>query len=132
MARTAASGSIDGGKLLRLHDSLAAMVDEATHGELDAAVTGDLRTVTGRFLVEIGSALPDDLLEELRVLVGDDLVGATDDELRLLRRQLLGWVEGVLSALVVATPDDAESAPGEDDEGPSPLPRRGPETGSST
>jgi hypothetical protein len=128
MARTAASGYIDGGKLLRLHDSLAAMVDESTRAELDAAVTGDLRAVTGRFLVEIGSALPDDLLDELRLLVG-----ATDDELRLLRRQLLGWVEGVLSALVVATiPDDGELSQGEGGEGPSPLPSLAPERRSST
>jgi hypothetical protein len=121
MARAATSGFIDGGKLLRLHDSLAAVVDESARGALDDRVAGDLRVVTGRFLVEIGSALPDDLLDELRLLVGDGLVGASDDELRLLRRQLLGWVEGVLGALVVAAPDDGD-ADDAADEGPSPLP----------
>ena len=83
-------------KLARVHAMASALIDELHRGDLDDLSRHRLEHLTFDTLVEMGSAVPDDLLEELRRLVppGEGL-NATDAELRILWAQILGWIGGI-------------------------------------
>jgi hypothetical protein len=83
-------------KLARVHGMALALIDELHRGQLDDPSRTRLEHLTYDTLVETGSAVPDELLEELHRLVQPaDQPTASDDELRLLWAQLLGWLKGV-------------------------------------
>jgi hypothetical protein len=83
-------------KLARVHGMAIALIDELHRGHLDDPSRVRLEHLTHDALVETGSAVPDDLLEELHRLVQPaERATASDDELRLLWAELLGWLKGV-------------------------------------
>ena len=64
--------------------------NSAFKNRLNTALTFDT-------LVEVGSAVPDALLDELgRLVQPADAARATDAELRVLWAQMLGWISGAL------------------------------------
>lgn len=86
-------------KLARLHDMAGALVDELHHVELDAPSRARLERLAYDSLVEVGSALPPSLLDELQRLVPpSERPRASDAELRVLWAQVLGWINGVALA----------------------------------
>ena len=83
-------------KLARVHGMASVLIDELHHGELDQPSRARLERLTFDSLVEMGSAVPDDLLGELHRLMppgGQEL--ASQDELRVVWAQILGWVKGL-------------------------------------
>ena len=83
-------------KLARVHGMAGALIDELHRGELDGPSRSRLERLTHDSLVEVGSAVPDDLLEELHRLVPPaDGPTVSQAELRVLWAQMLGWINGV-------------------------------------
>jgi hypothetical protein len=90
---------VDVAKLARMHGLVLNLLAELRHVELDPASAERLESLTQQTLVEIGSAVPDDLLAELgRVMGGASTDGPTPDELRVVEAQLLGWLRGMVRA----------------------------------
>lgn len=90
---------VDVAKLGRMHGLVRNLLAELRQIELDAASIERLESLTQETLVEIGSAVPDDLLAELgRVLGGASIDAPTADELRVVEAQLLGWLRGMARA----------------------------------
>lgn len=92
---------IDGTKLLRLEATLDAVL-----GELPTEVGGERETrrfdeLTSRLLAEVGSTLPDPLLDELHRLLGSFPEPLSLRQLRILLVQLEGWVDGLLDAFTL-------------------------------
>ncbi len=90
--------TVHGLKLLRLESALTALRRELHDlpAGLDAGPC--VATAATRLLAEVGSTLPDALLEELHVLVGRG-DGLSADEARVIVAQLQGWVEGLLPSI---------------------------------
>lgn len=83
-------------KLARVYGMAGALIDELHQGQLDDPSRSRLERLTRDSLVEMGSAIPDDLLEELHRLVPPgDGTAASQAELRVLWAQMLGWIAGV-------------------------------------
>jgi hypothetical protein len=88
--------TINARKLARVHGMASALIDELHRGQLDDQSRARLERLSYDALVEMGSAVPDDMLEELHRLVQPaDGPSATDAELRVVWAQLLGWLNGV-------------------------------------
>lgn len=84
-------------KLVRLAWMLVALLDETRAATLDEHGRSRLARAVHSSLVEVGSALPDDLVAELGALVvlpeGEP---PTQDDLRVAEAQLVGWLRGLL------------------------------------
>jgi hypothetical protein len=90
---------VDVAKLGRMHGLVLNLLAELRQIELDAASVDRLESLTQQTLVEIGSAVPDELLAELgRFMGGASVDGPTADELRVVEAQLLGWLRGMVRA----------------------------------
>ena len=90
---------VDAPKLGRMHHMVLRLVEELRSGGLDDASCERLQRLTYQTLVEIGSAVPDDLLRELgRVVAPVVCDHPTPSELRLLSAQLIGWLAGIAAA----------------------------------
>src|SRR5579884_2019716 len=61
---------IDGSKLMRLEGAVAAVLDELHHVEVRKWDEPRIDQLVARILAEVGSCLPDSLLDELVRLVG--------------------------------------------------------------
>lgn len=88
---------VDPVKLIRLAWMLVALLDETRLADLDEGARARLAGTVQRSLAELGSALPDELMEELAALMPlprDRPPSRTD--LLLLEAQLVGWLRGVL------------------------------------
>jgi hypothetical protein len=90
---------VDVAKLGRMHGMIERILDELRTTALDAATVERLELLTRDTIVEIGSAVPDELLRELSRVIGS-ATGAvpTADELRIIEAQLLGWLRGMAGA----------------------------------
>ena len=89
-------------KLVRLHDMLAIVSMEARDIPMDTAAIERLATTTAQLLIEVGSAISDSLRAELAGYVTRLSGGMTEDELRVVRAQLAGWVDGLLTGVSLA------------------------------
>ena len=90
--------TVQGLKLLRLDAALAAVRQELHDLPVDRDVAPRVATTATRLLAEVGSALPDTLLDELHALVGcGDRLSL--DEARVIVAQLQGWVEGLIPSI---------------------------------
>ena len=94
-----AAYSLNGVKLVRLRDTLLALDAEASQANGDQAARIRVNVETQRLLVEVGTALPQPLLEELKQFIGGIGGASSDSEWRLVRGQLIGWLEGIFWAL---------------------------------
>ena len=84
-------------KLVRLAWMLVALLDETRAAALDEQARCRVADAVHSSLVEVGSALPDDLLTELAgLLVLPDGRPPTQGDLRLAEAQLVGWLRGLL------------------------------------
>jgi hypothetical protein len=96
---------VDVRKLARMHALVARLLAELRDVTLDPASLVRLEALVQQTLVDIGSAVPADLLDELGRIFHRAARGRpTGDELRVVDAQMLGWLRGLASAPAV---DDA-------------------------
>ena len=89
---------LDPVKLVRLSWMLVALLDETRVAGLDAHARARLASTVQRALAELGSALPDDLMEELAALVPLPVDRPpTQTDLLIVEGQLVGWLRGLLA-----------------------------------
>jgi hypothetical protein len=92
------------GKALRLADMIDALVQEIHAAPLDEIARARFLELYQSTLVEVGSTLSDELLEELaRMQTASINDGATFDELRVAMTQLEGWLHGVLLGVLTGS-----------------------------
>ena len=96
------SGSVaEPAKVMRVGSMIRQLLDEVRATSLDAPSRERLREIYDRSVVELGSALSDDLREELERLVfpfhPDEV--PTEVELRMAQAQLVGWLEGLFHGI---------------------------------
>ena len=78
----------------------AAVLEEANRSPLDEAGGQRLAEAHHRLLVEAGSEISDDLLQELQHLVAPfERHDLTTQEARLAQAQLVGWLTGLMEGL---------------------------------
>lgn len=97
-----APGSVnEPAKVMRVGSMIKQLLDEVRSTSLDEPSRERLREIYDRSVVELGSALSDDLREELERLVfpfhPDEV--PTDVELRMAQAQLVGWLEGLFHGI---------------------------------
>jgi hypothetical protein len=93
-----AHGGIDPVKLVRLAWMLVALLDETRAATLDEQARSRVAGAVHSSLIEVGSALPDDLLAELAALVAlPEGHPPTQGDLRVAEAQLVGWLRGLLA-----------------------------------
>lgn len=97
-----APGSVnEPAKVMRVGSMIKQLLDEVRSTSLDEPSRERLREIYDRSVVELGSALSDDLREELQRLVfpfhPDEV--PTDVELRMAQAQLVGWLEGLFHGI---------------------------------
>jgi len=88
-------------KVMRIGSMVKQLLDEVRSADLDAPARGRLREIYDTSIQELGSAISEDLREELdRVAIpfgeGDDPSPA---ELRVAQAQLVGWLEGLFHGI---------------------------------
>lgn len=94
---------IDGSKLMRLEGAVAAVLDELHHVEVRTWDEGRIDQLVARILAEIGSCLPDPLLDELVRLVGPLRDGVrSPSTVRVVLAQLEGWLSAVVAEAMSA------------------------------
>lgn len=89
-------------KLMRIGSMVKQLLEEVRGAELDDAARSRLKEVYETSLRELGSALSDDLREELdRVAIpfGEGDAVPSDAELRVAQAQLVGWLEGLFHGI---------------------------------
>lgn len=88
-------------KVMRVGSMIRQLLDEVRATSLDTPSRERLREIYDRSVVELGSALSDDLREELERLVfpfhPDEV--PTEVELRMAQAQLVGWLEGLFHGI---------------------------------
>jgi hypothetical protein len=97
-----ASGSVaEPAKVMRVGSMIKQLLDEVRSTTLDEPSREKLREIYDRSVTELGSALSDDLREELERLVfpfhPDEV--PTEVELRMAQAQLVGWLEGLFHGI---------------------------------
>ncbi|HEV2368901.1 MAG TPA: proteasome activator [Acidimicrobiales bacterium] len=88
---------IDGPKVMRLQQMLGVLLAEMHAVEPDSEEEAHATRCVPRLLAEVGSALPDELLEELGLLVGPISDELTPSSARIILAQIEGWL-GALAA----------------------------------
>ena len=89
-------------KLMRIGSMIKQLLEEVRSADLDEAARVRLREIYETSLRELGSALSDDLREELdRVAIpfGDNGEVPSEAELRVAQAQLVGWLEGLFHGI---------------------------------
>jgi hypothetical protein len=88
-------------KVMRVGSMIKQLLDEVRETSLDEPSRERLRDIYDRSVTELGSALSDDLREELERLVfpfrADEL--PSEVELRIGQAQLVGWLEGLFHGI---------------------------------
>lgn len=97
--------TVNGPKLVRLEYTIRSLIEEMREAAPSSEDLADVGGVLDRLLAEVGSCLPDPLLEELARLVGPLGDGPVDgDTLRVVLAQLDGWLAALVAeALTAAT-----------------------------
>ena len=99
-AKGVEDSSIHIARLIRVATSALAMEEAAAEEPMDAAALARVDHELDVLLVEAGSCLPDDLLEELGHLVAPlQHPGRTPDEVRVGLGLLVGWITGVMGTV---------------------------------
>ena len=94
---------IDGSKLMRLEGAVAAVLDELHHVEVRTWDEERIDQLVARILAEIGSCLPDPLLDELVRLIGPLRDGVrSPSTVRVVLAQLEGWLSAVVAEAMSA------------------------------
>ena len=89
------------GKVMRVGSMIKQLLEEVRATELDEPSRIRLREIYDTSIRELGSALSEDLKQELERLAfpfADDSV-PTDIELRIAQAQLVGWLEGLFHGI---------------------------------
>lgn len=89
-------------KLMRIGSMIKQLLEEVRSADLDEAARSRLREIYETSLRELGSALSDDLREELdRVAIpfGEGGEAPSEAELRIAQAQLVGWLEGLFHGI---------------------------------
>jgi hypothetical protein len=95
---------VDPGKLLRVAWSNLAVLDAISGDTLDEGARRRLAALWAHMLVEIGSALTPEVVDELHELIPSRGPGLpTTGELRVLQAQLVGWLHGVMRGEELST-----------------------------
>jgi hypothetical protein len=95
---------VDPGKLLRVAWSNLAVLDAISGDTLDEGARWRLAELWTHMLVEIGSALTPEVVDELHRLIPDGGSALpTTGELRVLQAQLVGWLHGVMRGEELST-----------------------------
>lgn len=100
-AAMAAPSVAEPAKVMRVGSMIRQLLDEVRTTSLDEPSRERLKEIYDRSIRELGSALSDDLREELDRLVfpfhPDEV--PTDVELRMAQAQLVGWLEGLFHGI---------------------------------
>ena len=95
--------AIDGPKVMRLEGAVSAVLDELHHVDVRVWDEPRINQLVARILAEVGSCLPDPLLDELGRLVGPLTDGArSPSTVRVVLAQLEGWLGAVLAEAIAA------------------------------
>ena len=89
-------------KVMRVGSMIKQLLEEVRAADLDEPARARLREIYETSLRELGSALSDDLKEELdRVAIpfGDNGDIPSEAELRIAQAQLVGWLEGLFHGI---------------------------------
>ncbi len=88
-------------KLMRIGSMIKQLLEEVRSAELDEAARSRLREIYETSLEELGSALSEDLRDELdRVAIPfGEANPPSDAELRIAQAQLVGWLEGLFHGI---------------------------------
>ena len=88
-------------KVMRIGSMIKQLLDEVRTTDLDEASRDRLRDIYDLSITELGSALSEDLRDELTRLAmpfkDDEL--PSDAELRVAKAQLVGWLEGLFHGI---------------------------------
>jgi hypothetical protein len=88
-------------KVMRIGSMIKQLLEEVRSTPLDSPSRERLREIYDRSVTELGTALSDDLREELERLVfpfhPDEV--PSDVELRMAQAQLVGWLEGLFHGI---------------------------------
>ena len=88
-------------KVMRVGSMIKQLLDEVRATELDEPSRERLRQIYDTSIDELGSALSDNLREELERLafpLSDDAI-PSEAELRIAQAQLVGWLEGLFHGI---------------------------------
>lgn len=88
-------------KVMRIGSMVKSLLEEVRSGALDEASRERLAEIYERSIVELSEALSPDLQEELHTLALPFKDGETpsDSELRIVKAQLVGWLEGLFHGI---------------------------------
>lgn len=94
---------VDGPKVMRLEGAVSAVLDELHHVDVRVWDEPRINQLVARILAEVGSSLPDPLLDELGRLVGPLVDGERHPStVRVVLAQLEGWLAAVLAEAMAA------------------------------
>lgn len=88
-------------KVMRIGSMVKQLLDEVRQSSLDDASRERLAEIYERSIVELSTALSEDLQEELRMLAlpfRED-VTPSEAEIRVAKAQLVGWLEGLFHGI---------------------------------
>jgi hypothetical protein len=88
-------------KVMRVGSMIKQLLDEVRTTQLDEASRGRLRDIYRTSVAELGSAVSDDLrdeLDRLAPLFTDEQL-PSEAELRIAQAQLVGWLEGLFHGI---------------------------------
>ena len=91
-------------KVVRVGTMMRQLLEEVKSSPLDDQSRERLKEIYQSSITELGSALSDDLREELNRLAspfGSD-ASPSKDELRIAQAQLVGWLEGLIQGIQAA------------------------------
>ena len=91
-------------KVMRVGTMMKQLLEEVRAAALDEASRDRLKEIYETSVAELGSALSDDLREELGrlALPFAENTSPTSDELRIAQAQLVGWLEGLIQGIQAA------------------------------
>ena len=91
-------------KVVRVGTMMRQLLEEVKSSSLDEQSRERLKEIYQSSITELGSALSDDLREELDRLASpfDSDASPSNDELRIAQAQLAGWLEGLIQGIQAA------------------------------
>ena len=91
-------------KVMRVGTMMKQLLEEVRAAALDEASRDRLKEIYETSVAELGSALSEDLREELGrlALPFAENTSPTSDELRIAQAQLVGWLEGLIQGIQAA------------------------------